>query len=231
MPEAPIAACIRLVHLKIIICLETIIVTLSRPFWLSIQDISINEVVFFAKSLIKNQIRLFRLYPTFRLFQTFRLSDSTALVSSQHINAWSLEIFNERYLKGISLSATPCSVIILESVDFGESSLPTSSSSGVMMLMMMIIVICLIYSLPSGKKDPLKTIMLIMIVRIFIIIRTKGWWFLTAWRARQQGSLKDTPVSLFFFVWGGSRISGKTIMLFHYIGKLLGSNRVGVGIE
>ena len=37
---------------------------------------------FFAKSLIKNQIRLFRLYPTFRLFQTFRLSDSTALVDN-----------------------------------------------------------------------------------------------------------------------------------------------------
>ena len=40
---------------------------------------------FFAKSLIKNQIRLFRLYPTFRLFQTFRLSDSTALDSTQAI--------------------------------------------------------------------------------------------------------------------------------------------------
>ena len=48
-------------HFKIIISLETIIVTLSRPFWLSIQDISINEVLFLAKSLIKNQIRL---YPT-----------------------------------------------------------------------------------------------------------------------------------------------------------------------
>ena len=36
-------------HFKIIICLRTIIVTLSRPFWLSIQDISINEVLFLPK--------------------------------------------------------------------------------------------------------------------------------------------------------------------------------------
>ena len=43
----------------------------SRPFLLSIQDISINEVLFFAKSLIKNQIRLFQLYPTFSYFYTF----------------------------------------------------------------------------------------------------------------------------------------------------------------
>ena len=57
--------------LKIVIGLRTIIVTLSRPFRLSIQDISINEVLFFAKSLIKNQIRLFRLYPAFSDFQTF----------------------------------------------------------------------------------------------------------------------------------------------------------------
>ena len=53
--------------------------TLRRPYWLSIQDISINEILFCQNSN-KNQIRLFRLYPTFRLFQTFRLSDSTALI-------------------------------------------------------------------------------------------------------------------------------------------------------
>ena len=52
-------------HFKIIISLEKMIVTLSRPFLLSIQDISINEVLF---CLIKNQIRLFRLYPTFSDF-------------------------------------------------------------------------------------------------------------------------------------------------------------------
>ena len=38
---------------KIIICLEKIIVTLSRPFLLSIQDISTNEVLFLQKSIKK----------------------------------------------------------------------------------------------------------------------------------------------------------------------------------
>ena len=37
-------------------------------------------LAFLPKSLIRNQIRFFRFYPTFRLFLTFRLSDSTALV-------------------------------------------------------------------------------------------------------------------------------------------------------
>ena len=35
---------------------------------------------FLPKSLIRNQIRFFRVYPIFRLFPTFRLSDSTTLV-------------------------------------------------------------------------------------------------------------------------------------------------------
>ena len=73
-------------HFRIKISLETIIVTLSGSFWLRIQDISINEVLFFAKSLIENQIRLFRLYPNFRIFQTFRLSDSTALIYTPKIS-------------------------------------------------------------------------------------------------------------------------------------------------
>ena len=37
-------------------------------------------MAFLPKSLIGNQIRFFRFYPTFRLFPTFRLSDSTVLV-------------------------------------------------------------------------------------------------------------------------------------------------------
>ena len=36
-------------------------------------------LAFLPKSLIRNQVRFFRFYPTFRLFPTFRLSDSTAL--------------------------------------------------------------------------------------------------------------------------------------------------------
>ena len=37
-------------------------------------------LAFLPKSLIRNQIRFFRFFPTFRLFPTFSLSDSTALV-------------------------------------------------------------------------------------------------------------------------------------------------------
>ena len=51
-------------HFKIIICLETIIVTLRRPYWLSIQDISINEILFCQKSNKKSN-------PTFPTFSDF----------------------------------------------------------------------------------------------------------------------------------------------------------------
>ena len=51
-------------HFKIIICLEKIIVTLSRPFLLSIQDISINEVLFCQKSNKKSN-------PTFPTLSDF----------------------------------------------------------------------------------------------------------------------------------------------------------------
>ena len=46
---------------------------------------------FFAKSLMKNQMRLFRLYPIFKLFQTFRLSVSTALEGTQWVHWKSLK--------------------------------------------------------------------------------------------------------------------------------------------
>ena len=74
-------------HFKIMICVETIIVTLSRPYWLSIRDISINEILFCQKSNKKSNPT----FPTFRLFQTFRLSVSTALEGTQWVHWKSLK--------------------------------------------------------------------------------------------------------------------------------------------
>ena len=55
------------------------ILTLSRPFILSIQDISINEVLFCQKSNKKSNPTFPTLSDFFRLLDFFRLSDSTAL--------------------------------------------------------------------------------------------------------------------------------------------------------
>ena len=47
---------------------------------------------FFAKSLIENQIRLFRLFPPFSLFQRIRLLDFPALIWNQ-LRTWKCQLF------------------------------------------------------------------------------------------------------------------------------------------
>ena len=52
---------------------------------------------FFAKSLIKNQIRLFRLYPTFSDFQTFRLNSPSPNQFLKQNGSWTSVFINLFY--------------------------------------------------------------------------------------------------------------------------------------
>ena len=89
-------------HFKIIICLETIIVTLRRPYWLSIQDISINEILFCQKSNKKSN-------PTFpTLSNFFRLLDFFKLLDFQ-----TQQPYSESHQSFISSTSCICTVIII----------------------------------------------------------------------------------------------------------------------
>ena len=88
-------------HFEIIICLETIIVTLIRPYWLSIQDMSINEIIFCQKSNKKSNLTFPTLSDFIRLLDFFRLLEFQTQQPYFQPNNGCGAIFGEQYLNEI----------------------------------------------------------------------------------------------------------------------------------
>ena len=88
-------------HFKIIICVETIIVTLSRPYWLRIQDISTNEILFYQKSNKKSNLTFPTLSDFIRLLDFFRLLEFQTQQPYFQPNNGCGAIFGEQYLNEI----------------------------------------------------------------------------------------------------------------------------------